>query len=69
MLLLTLLAATIQPPATPRAQSRSTAQATIRILQAASVEGGRTREPHTRGRARVADPGEAERVIPLVEFQ
>ena len=71
MIALALFAAAAQstPTAPPARIERASATVSVRILQAARVEQGRTAEPHSRGTARVAEADGSRRAIPLVEFQ
>ena len=70
MLALTLLAvAQAATAAPPPIRARAGAQVSIRIIQGARVEQGSTAEPHSRGRAVVAEPGGLKRIIEVVEFQ
>lgn len=69
MLLLGLLAgvqaASAQPsPAAVKVQSR----VTIRIVRGASVERGKSGEPHSLGRMLITEADGQRRDIPLVEF-
>ena len=70
MLLLAAIAAlqASQPPRMPPGVGVR-AQISIRILQSARVEDGRTKEPHSRGKARVMETDGVRRTIDLVEFQ
>ena len=70
MLLLGILAgiSAAAAPASPTAV-RVQKRVSVRIVRGATVERGRSEEPHSRGVAQVVDAGGERRTIQLVEFQ
>ena len=64
-LLAAVQAAALPAPTAVRVDSR----VSVRIVRGARVEGGRTLEPHRRGKADVREAGGERRTIDLVEFQ